>query len=153
MYYDIVPRKSKYRGIDRVLSVEDLPREKNKFKKLLEDYFSYLDVLEKEEMGVDLFNKLIKFNNIFQENRVDCEIIVFDSSPLTCAYGYELEFLGIDIVYEMMESLLVEIKDDYINSLLNDNGLCKNLNDISSIIPLCNHRNIEWKPCYVYVLL
>ena len=54
MYYDIVPRKSKYRGIDRVLSVEDLPREKNKFKKLLEDYFSYLI-----ELAVGVLRKMI----------------------------------------------------------------------------------------------
>ena len=33
---------------------------------------------------------------------------------------------------------------------LNGNGLCKSKEDVSTIVPLLDHGDVEWNPCYVY---
>ena len=154
LYYDIVPCSKRYRGIDRWLSLYELPRIKSKKDnlKLIEDYNLYVDTLDEEELGIDLFNKLLEFYKLFKEKGVDCEFLVCDDEPIKDAYGYKLEFLGIDIYSGYRESLIFEPKDEYVRSFLNENGLCTDVNDIDKIIAVSETGNHTWGPLYIYSL-
>lgn len=151
MNYDIVPIKRAYRGIDRALLATDLltKRTKKKYNTLLERYFKYLDITQKMPSKSGLHD-LICFCKELQVNDIACEIIAYSLSPLINLWGYGLDFLGIDIVHDMAESLLCECENKEAQKYLNGNGLCKSKEDVSTIVPLLDHGDVEWNPCYVY---
>ena len=126
--YDIVPIKNKYRGMGRSLLAADLYTRQTK-KGLI---------------------NLIKFCNELGRYGIMCEVIVYDIYPLETAFDYVLDFLGIDIVHEMSESLLCECADIKVQKFLNKNGLCNSETYVNDIVQLLDNGDVKWEPCYVY---
>lgn len=151
MKYDIVPVQSCYRGIERSLLATDLytRRTKGEYEFLLEVYYDYLNTIEFEP-SVSGFTELIRFCDKLNNRGISCEVIIFDICPVESAFGFELDFLGIDIVHEMAESLLEEFTNHEVQQLLNQNGLCRSESDADRIIPLLDHGCVKWDLCYVY---
>ena len=121
------------------------------FDELMNLYFDYTDEIQRypSREGIDF---ILDFCHQLSENNIDCEIIVFDNSALENCFGYDIEFLGFDIVCDETESLLSNGGYLKVLHLLNQNGLCKSVSDVYSIVPLLDHGNLEWNPCYVYKL-
>ena len=155
MRFDLVPIRSNYRGIGRSLLGTDLLTEKTekKYKWLLEEYFKYLEIELFEEVGKKSFDKTIDFYKLLRSYDIMCEIIVYNESSLQEAFGYPIEFLGIDIVHDMCESLIEDSLNPRIEKYINTNGLCRNLEDVKTIIPFQDCGNVDWKPCYVYKVI
>lgn len=151
MNYDIVPIKKYYRGMGRVLLATDLytKQTKKEYDLLLNMYYEYLANVQQHPSRDGLI-KLITFCNEISKREVKCEVIAYDITPLKTVFEYELDFLGIDIVHEMLESLLCECVDYEVRKFLNKNGLCNSESDVNSIIPLLDHGDVKWEPCYVY---
>lgn len=151
MLYDIVPIQSRYRGMERGLTTEDIwtSKAREKYDELLEIYYAYLDCIL-EESDENILGRLILIYNEFTKYDVLCEIIAYDICPISEIAGCSIEFLGIDIVHDMCESLISGEVRPCIEHLLNKNGLCSAVGDIEKIIPFQDHGNVEWKPCYVY---
>ncbi len=145
-----------YRGIDRDVLRSICKKgkmNKNLFSEIMNMYFDYTEeIVERlpSQKGIDF---LLEFYQKLSNNGIDCEIVVFDSFALKNCFGYELEFLGFDIACDEAESLISGGGQLKVSHLLNQNGLCKSASDVYSIVPLLNHGNLEWKPCYVYKLL
>ena len=57
-----------------------------------------------------------------------------DVKPIKNVYGYAVDFLGIDIVFDMAESLLENVENEYIIGFLNENRLCPDTKYIDKII-------------------
>ena len=150
--YDIVPIKNKYRGMGRSLLAADLytRQTKKEFENLLNIYFEYLDDLEQQLPSKKGLINLIKFCNEVGQYRIMCEVIVYDIYPLETAFDYVLDFLGIDIVHEMSESLLCECADIKVQKFLNKNGLCNSETYVNDIVQLLDNGDVKWEPCYVY---
>lgn len=106
--YDIVPIKNKYRGMGRSLLATDLytRQTKKEFEYLLNVYFEYLDDLEQQFPSKNGLVSLLRFCDELGKFGIVCEVIVYDIYPLEAAFDCVLDFLGIDIVHEMSESLL-----------------------------------------------
>jgi hypothetical protein len=98
----------------------------------------------------DGFGFLVDFYKELLRYAINCEIIAFDTNPIESAYGYGLDYLGVDIVCEMFESLLCECDHIGIQPFLNENGLCKSAEDVARVVPMLEHGNLKWEPCYVY---
>ena len=78
-----------------------------------------------------------------------CEVIVSDIYPLETAFDYVLDFLGIDIVHEMSESLLCECADIKIpNFLIKMDYVTQT--SVNDIVQLLDNGDVKWEPCYVY---
>lgn len=148
--YDLVPIKGKYRGMGRSLLATDLLelKSKRKFELLLEEYFEFLEY--SQELNKKSFDKIVVFCEVLREHNIPCEIIVYNDEAMKDAFGYSIEFLGIDIVHDMCESLISEEVNLYIQELINENGLCSTVDAVYKIIPYQDHGEVEWKPCYVY---
>lgn len=154
MQYDIVPIQKKYRGMGRNLTgLEYTPKEKKEFEDWLNKYYEYLDACLSEEEDDIIWKHVVDYYMEIKDKQ-PCEIIVWDTAPLESVFGYTLELLGIDIVHEERESLLENIETckeySFIDSKLNENGLCRTVEDVEALIPLLDHGNVEWKTCYVY---
>ena len=151
MIYDIVPFNSQYRGMGRVLKTTDLytKQSKKEYDYLLDKYFEYLSLIQNNPStkGMD---ELIGLYNEFLKYEIKCEVIVYSHTPLKDAFGYDLEFLGIDIVHRMAESLLKECTKREVRDYLNENGLLSSLDHFCSIVLLLEHGNLKWEPCYIY---
>lgn len=152
MKWDIVNIKNQYRGTGRVLSGTDLCTRRTKRVRnyLLDMYFEYISYLLKE-ISREEFIKIIDFCKEFNkyEIKYEVELIVYDECPLESAFGYDLEFLGIDITHDLAESLL-EDPPENVKRILNENGLCFSKEDVGNIVPLLDHGDVNWEPCYVY---
>ena len=59
-------------------------------------------------------------------------------------------FWGIDIVFDMAESLLENVENEYIRGFLNENGLCPDTKNIDKIIEVSDIGKYEVFPVYVY---
>ena len=155
MRYDIVSITQRYRGMDRALTGHELYTQSNRkvYDDLFEKYLKYISVLCDEAPLEESFFEIIEFCNEFKKYGVLCELIAYDSEPLTDVYGFELEFLGVDIVHDMCESLISNCNDKQLQYYFNENGLCKLETDIQEIVPQLDHGGVEWKPCYVYKVL
>ena len=153
MRFDIAPIKGKYRGMERTIGATELWRPKtNKiYSQLLEKYFLYLRYIEL--CDDDSFKKTIDFYKELCDYDIICEVITYATHPLEQAYGYPIEFLGIDIVHDMCESLIADEINETIKHFLNENGLCDTEEDAIRIIPFQDHGNVEWIPCYVYKIV
>lgn len=153
MWFDIVPIRSSYRGIGRSLTPQDFQSRcaKNNMDKLIEEYFGYI-TNTLEPAGPEVFEYMRSYCRKLQEYGVACEMIVYDLQPLESAYGRPLEFLGIDIVHEMAESLLENEAERLPKAFLNQNLLCACKEDVPKIIPLCDCGDAVWEPCWVYHL-
>lgn len=151
MNCDIVPVKNHYRGIGRVLLATDLYTKpvRKEYGILLNKYYEYLSNVQ-QYPSEDGLTKLINLCKEFSKYEVKCEVIAYDITPLETAFGYAVEFLGIDIVHRMAESLLCECTDYEIQKSLNKNGLCNSEQNLNHIIPLLDHGDVKWDPCYVY---
>ena len=119
---------------------------------MLNKYYEYLSYLQQYPSEEGLI-KLIDLYKYFSKHEIKCEVIVYDITPLETGFGYVLDLLGIDIVHEMSESLLCECTDYRIQKYLNENGLCNSESDLSSIVPLLDHGNVNWDPCYIYKVM
>ena len=97
--------------------------------------------------------KLVDFCNELDKWEIPCEVIAYDIHPMTTAFDYPVEFLGIDIVHEMSESLICECNDRHIIQMLNENGLCDVPMTVNYIVPLLDHGDVKWEPCYVYKVI
>ena len=123
---------------------------KKEFENLLNIYFEYLDDLEQQLPSKKGLINLIKFCNELGQYGIMCEVIVYDIYPLETAFDYVLDFLGIDIVHEMSESLLCECADIKVQKFLNKNGLCNSETYVNDIVQLLDNGDVKWEPCYVY---
>lgn len=158
MKVDIVSTLRKYQGMARSLEpLEGLNKNNKKYwKKVLDLNLSCIDL--ELEYGIkiedkNIVNKWIMVCDDLKKYEIPCELIVYDDKPLNDAFGYDIEFLGIDIVHEMCESLIEDEVNPKISHLLNENGLCRNEKDVEKIIPFQDHGGDDWKPCYVYRLV
>ena len=150
MKYSIALITKKYRGMERNLMTSDFYNSKKKesYDNLLETYFSYIE--ECEIQPNPSLEKIIAYCKKFIEHGISCEIIVYDFEPINDVIGYSLELLGIDIVHDLCESLISDEVNPKIVHLLNENGLCRTMDDVERIIPYQNHGNVKWDSCYVY---
>lgn len=151
MKYDIVPIKTKYRGMGRLLTTNDFTSSKAKknYIKLLENYFEYISFTELEN-DKNIFNKILEFYKTLREHDILCEIIVYDTAPIVNEFDKTIEFLGIDIVCDMSESLLENHAEKLKCALLNENLLCSHVTDFENIIKMSVHGDVKWEPCWVY---
>ncbi len=151
MKYDIVPIKTKYRGMGRLLTTNDFTSAKAKknYMKLLENYFEYISFTELEN-DKRMFDKILEYYKILREHDVLCEIIVYDTSPIVNVFDKPIEFLGVDIVRDMSESLLENNAEKLQSALLNENLLCSRVTDVVNITEMCDHGDVKWEPCWVY---
>ncbi len=151
MNYDIVPIKNHYRGMGRLLLATDLytKQAKKEYNILLNDYYKYLSIIQQSPSSAGLV-ALVNLCKKFLRYGIKCEIIVYDNIPIQTFFGHDLEFLGVDITHEMSESLLYECDDYGIRKFLNQNGLCATDQHLNCIVPMLDHGDVKWDPCYVY---
>ena len=138
----------------RLLLATDLYTEQTQknYHFILDKYYEYLLNVQ-QYPSKDGLIELIDLYKEFSKCEIKCEVIVYDITPIETAFGYALDFLGIDIVHEMSESLLCECTDHKIREHLNENGLCSSELYLSSIVPLLDHGNVKWEPCYIYKVM
>ncbi len=155
MIIDIVPYNSHYRGMGRNITVEHFNSKKAKknFYQLCEQYLLYVDLFYFEKDESVLWEEILSFYRILIENDIDCEIIAYDNKIISDIHGYKVEFLGIDIVKEMCESLIYYSGDNIDKNCLNKNGLCENVKDTRKIINTFNEEENDWKPCWIYKII
>jgi hypothetical protein len=152
MKYDIVPIRSYYRGIERSLTTLDF-KGNRKIDLLLEKYFEYISLIEKP-FSIENFQCLIDYLLFFRSNHISCEIILYDNTSIEKIGEYEISFLGIDIAYDLCESLIPEILSSQYKPQLNRNGLCENISIAMDVINSSTSTPDKiWKPCWVYTLL
>lgn len=151
MNYDIVPIKNHYRGMGRLLLATDLytKQAKKEYDVLLGDYYKYLSIIQQSPSSAGLTD-LVNLCKKFLQYGIKCEMIVYDNTPIQTFFGYDLEFLGVDITHEMSESLLYECDDYGIRKFLNQNGLCATDQYLNCIVLMLDHGDVKWDPCYVY---
>lgn len=154
MEYELAVMRDKYRGMERSLTALDFytPKTKRDYNTLLQEYSEVIEY-ELNIMTEELFDRMLLFYQKIKRYGIPCEIIVFDERPITEDLGYPVEFLGLDIVYDMGESLIEDKINPAVLYLLNENGLCRTEEDVEKVIRYQNHGTVEWKPCYVYKLL
>ena len=139
MLYDLVEddERMKYKGIERSFSTV-LYYRKNKsakidFNFLLNCEFKAYDLIYDSPQTKEIFIKLCMLMKKMKEKKVKCDVIVYDKKPLKDAFGYELEFLGVDIEADKTECPLESHDGDGCEPFINNNGLCP---DISSAMIL-----------------
>lgn len=153
MKYDIASLNTPYRGMGRPLTHSDFVSEKatRNFNTLISCYFKYIALLE-HLVDDEKFDELIEYYQLFRKYDINCEIIVYDNSPLSDVFGRNVKLLGIDIVHDMAESLLEsteELKDE-VKERLNCFGLCSKLEDIEAVMRFGDCGDVVWEPCWVY---
>lgn len=155
MRISVMPVEGLYHGVDRAIAPNHLSAKKN-FKQILEMYFEYISSEEIELNNATahiVFSTMYAFYAKLIENGIPCEIIVFDYNAIDSFYDKKLEFLGIDIVNDCLESLMLELPNSFDTALLNRNQLCDNLIQYDALISLLHDAmisNHSYAPCYVY---
>ena len=161
MNFDIVPINRAYSGIERALTPDDFltPETKKYFDILLSMYFSYIDLMYNPygsfEYDEQRFRVVQGFYEKFRKCNVSCELIVFDTTPVDSAYDVQIEFLGIDIVKDLAESLISynQQTNVSIKRYLNSNGLFYNLIAAQNAIDLFKVDLDVWKFCWIYKVI
>lgn len=155
MLYDVVPIQTRYRGIGRCLDGADFyPNEsKKEFSQLLDQYAQSLDQWQNPPSQQGLA-KMMELCSLLRQFHFPCEVIVYDSTPLERAYGYGLEFLGVDVAHNLEESLLYGEVPNEAEEFLNEHGLCPRTEDVAQLLPLLDRDDDDkdWAPCYVYAV-
>lgn len=150
MNIELVPIENKYRGIDRILNSAHFNINEY-YNKILNMYFDYLNMdLNNILLNSKEFEKICCFYKQFKQYGIKCELIAFDNHPI---YKNEVHFLGIDIVNEYFESVLLD--ENYIRSnkfALNNNGLFTNFKDAEKMLETIPNDEAGHKlnPYYVY---
>jgi hypothetical protein len=159
MYIDIYPLESQikgYRGLERLLSVEHFNVKKG-FEQLLEMYFDYISYNFIEDNNMEnTFHKIFSFYTFLIEKGIQCEMVISDKNPIDCFCSQELKFLGIDIVNQYHESLLLELFNELPEDFLNINLLCKKIEDYDKIEHLLKKHEVkksEYESQYIYKIL
>lgn len=161
MRFDFVHINSSYSGIDRALMTNDFltPETKLYFDALLEVYFSYIDLTCNPYESLDYdekqFHVVQRFYEKFRNYNVSCELIVYNTTPLELVYDVPIEFLGIDIVQDMAESLISynQHLDISVKRCLNSRGLFDDPITAQNAINLLKVNADVWKPCWVYKVI
>lgn len=151
MRFDVVSIRSTYRGIGRSLTPLDFQSQGDgsKLAELIELYLSYIEEHLKPE-SQETFEYMLRFCRVLKEHEIPCEVIVYDCRPIEEAYGKTVNFLGIDLVHKMSESLLEDGCWKLPARMLNENMLLTSELDANKVIPLCDNGGCEWLPCWVY---
>lgn len=151
MYLWIAPlKKSKYRGVDRIISASDFYNVNQKnLKVMFEMYLQYIDFDSNYDSSGDVskyVDGILPFYMNLKQNNVQCEILVCDSNYISKFNGYKLKFLGIDIANDFFESLIVDnlkystfIDNNLIN--YNKNFLFSNKDIANIFINICKNNN------------
>ena len=155
MKLDIGIIEGKYRGIERGVFLEHLMDFSKKYTKkevqeILDQLGAYEDYTGFQTANITTLNWIIEFANHLSNNGRQCEVIVFDDQPITEAFGYPLQLLGIDITSNLGESLLVTDGDRVPDHLLNENGLLNDEHDLEEAVSYCRGGDLNWEPCWVY---
>ena len=157
MILNICPIKDAYRGIDRCLDARYLytKKTKNVYEELLELYYQSITYTLNTPPNTSIIKKLINTCNKFLKYSIKSEIIAYDTIPLTSAFDYNVEYLGIDIIYDGCESVIRECKPKNNKGLkLNKNMLFENSNDAKEYTDNIVDYNVE--KCqffYVYKII
>lgn len=155
MRISVMPVEGCYHGVDRAITPKHLSIKKN-YNQILEMYFEYISSEELElnnATASTVFSTMYEFYNKLTENEIPCEIIVFDYNAIESFCDKELEFLGIDIVNDCLESLMLELPNGFHTTLLNNNQLCDSLMQYNAMVSLLHDAmipNHSYAPCYVY---
>lgn len=150
MYYALVPKSNRYRGVERTMNPEDIFPQKKYNNQDMELYFKYI---EDTDLSIPTLDTLKEYKVQFETYHANCEIIIYGDRPLQEPENSDYVFLGIDIVNDH-ESFLAE-SGDYtpeIKKLLNSNGLCDTLEveeKVQQILYEKYHMPLE--PCWVYL--
>lgn len=177
LYYDISYSNRKYKGVMNELNFNTYPYTKFQYKKFGvlklksqdENYKKFLEMENtyfEEVFDLNLcekstFEKFLKYYHIFKnEFNIPCEMAAYNTTPVENVFGYEVKFLGFDIVHildniAIVDSLL-EFEDELepkTRLLLNENGLCRTIKDIDQILPIEFTGGLKWEPCYVYKII
>lgn len=149
---------------DRMIT---MPRIKHlgrrEFKQYLEMYFEYIDVIDFSDMDVyQKFENILPYYNFLKTHNVPCEILLYAEEPQNDFAEKELEYLGMDIVEDGMESLILCWIHCGFTDYLNGNGLCEIKEDCQKIIEkndkmispvYSSERDFTWEVYYVYRIM
>ncbi len=148
MKFNVV-QLSNYRGIAREIDITCFKMaDKKSLDIVIEKYLNYIDVTLNFQ-DEELFKYLLDYYRFLKTHNITCEIIAYDNIPIDEAFGYEIEFLGLDVTHDMCESLIEEYNEN-IASFTNENGLCYDMCAVKKVISISNNGNLTWEPCYVY---
>ncbi|GEM_PF-6431354 len=140
-----------YKGIDRDFSIPgEFFRHDKKTTDMLLDYaFRYYDIMH-EPSGRENFEEMLAINRVFRDNGVMSAVICHDNNKMNSIYGYQIEFLGIDMAIEQFESCLT---GDCRNvGGLNNHGLFATLEAALTEIHPCGEGGYVISPVYVYLV-
>lgn len=143
-----------YRGVDRVLNTHHFKyKSKKEFDRLIGQYFDYISYTFDSECNdiIEILYKILPFYSLLLENGVSCEIIIWDNEPIIDEENIEL--LGIDIVNQHNESLLIDASVEL--PILNENMLFQHIDDCTNTIEAIKEHFLakyghEVKPLYIY---
>lgn len=136
MFCDIAPICNEYRGIERSVDICNFKsRNKRQFKDEIEKYFNYLECCE-VPFSKKQISEMIEFAKYFSQNSSDTyEVIIYNDSRICESFGHELLFLGIEVLYCDVESLLLEPNlQPLLKGLKNNFGLLNSVDDIEKIL-------------------
>ena len=136
MFCDIAPICNEYRGIERSVDICNFKsRNKRQFKDVIEIYFNYLECCE-VPFSKKQISEMIEFAKYFSQNSSDTyEVIIYNDSRICESFGHELLFLGIEVLYCDVESLLLEPNlQPLLKGLKNNFGLLNSVDDIEKIL-------------------
>lgn len=117
--------------------------------------FSDTDVYQK-------FENNLPYYNFLKTHNVPCEILLYAEEPQNDFAEKELEYLGMDIVEDGMESLILCWILCGFTDYLNGNGLCETKEDCQKIIEkndkmispvYSSERDFAWEVYYVYRIM
>ena len=154
MRYDIIALGGSYLGIENCVGAMNyLSKQARKnYDKLFELYLNYLSNMELP-FNQENFKKILTFYKALQASNVPCIVIAYDNKPLSDCYGYSIQFMGIDIVRDLCESMLSDTDfADRMISFLNQNGLCQDISFVKKILSFAD-TDLKWEPCWVYQVL
>ncbi len=145
-----ISSKSKYRGVDRFIDFSDIKVQDNKIlKELGAMYLDYIDFdcnYDNSKNVCCYVKDILPFYLKLKENKVDCEIIIYDNNMVTDTGDYILNFLGIDVANEFSESLINDnakhnsfAKNSHLP--LNENFLFDDVSSAKSFIEMCKNSD------------
>lgn len=150
----IVSLNEDYRGIDRGVDMRVFNDVKDKF---LYDYAfnQYLEYLNIEEIySEENLQSLISFANYIQTCNKTCDVILYDTEPVTDISSFR--FIGIDIINQHLDSFLRKKRFSNRKSFFktNENGLFDVLEDANAVIKYMQEKSSNYSDLYsVYVYL
>lgn len=152
------------RADDRVV---DMPRIKHlkgkEFKQYLEMYFEYIEAIDLSDMDVyQIFESILPYYYFLKAHNVPCDIVLYAEEPKNSFAEKELEYLGMDILVDEVESLISHWVYRGFTEYLNENGLCETKEDCQKIIEknakmtfpvYSSDRELTWEFYYLYKIV